>query len=190
MPITKAIITVIFLFLMLPVLCLTAGCSKEYSYERKPVDSVAISIPVVLESSACAVCNNTEIPDLSWRFSIDGVVYCGKTEKAIITLERTSFTFFGPSSCSDDSGFVASVYIDNNSLDKDRTNVLARLSCYYYDKVTSSYMFMSQTNRYPQLTIATYDHDTGMTTGTFEGPVVADNGVVKEIKNGKFRIRF
>jgi hypothetical protein len=167
-----------------------SSCVKEYSYEVKPVDSTPVSPPVNAPLASCSFCQGTLLPDSSWRFSVDGVTFCGQAEKTIITLERTSFTFFGPSACSVDSGFVASVYLDNVPLNSDKTNLNAKLVCYYYDRVKPSYLYMSQTGQYLQLTITSYVHQTGIASGTFSGFVSTENGIRKEVKDGKFRIRF
>lgn len=166
-----------------------AGCTKEYSFEARLVDTMANNNAPNPVLSSCSLCRSNVLPDSSWRFTLDGVVYCGKVEQTVIPLERTLFTFFGPSSCSTDSGFVASVYVDNEPLNSDKTNVHARLTCYYYDKVKPSFLFMSQAGNYLQFIITNYVYQTGIATGTFGGFVFTENGTRKEIKNGQFRLR-
>lgn len=189
MPVNKLVTGFLIMFFPLLLSGIMAGCAKDYSFEGRARDTVAVPVPVGPAATSCALCNNTVLPDSSWRFTIDGVAYCGKAEKAIITLERTSFTFFGPSACTSDSGFVASVYIDNSALDMDKTNVTARLSCFYYDQLTPSYVFMSSAGQPLQLTIASYSRQSGIAKGSFSGSIVLDNGIRKEIKNGQFQVR-
>ncbi|MES2882164.1 MAG: hypothetical protein V4676_08455, partial [Bacteroidota bacterium] len=168
------------------------GCAKDYSYERQPQDSIPI-IPIVNPSvlfSSCTLCNaNNPLPDSAWSFKVDQVFFCGVAEKAIITLERSSFTFFGPSSCSADSGFIASVYL-SQPLTSSKTNVVAaRVAFYYYDRIAPSYVLISRTTDQFSLTIEAYDHQTGTATGKFEGFAFTENSVRKTVEGGKFRIR-
>lgn len=191
----KTILTVSFLFVLLSLVYLTTGCTKEYSYEQKPLDTTSVNpvpIPVSLPTQAsCVLCNYATVPDSSWRFSIDGVTYCGKTDGAIALQQRTSFTFFGPSSCSIDSGFVATVRLENESdaLTSDKQNIRARLTCYYYDKVGPTYPFMSPMGDYLILNIVNYNQQTGIAVGTFGGIVEDASGLRKEVKDGTFRIK-
>ncbi|HVF96185.1 MAG TPA: hypothetical protein VM871_02625, partial [Flavisolibacter sp.] len=171
-----------------------SSCSKEYSYEREQQDSSVVkdslpgAPPFLSSCSGCAIGN--AIPDSSWQFTVDGSTLCGLADKAIITLERSSFTFFGPSSCSSDSGFIASVYL-NESLNKNLKNVsAARVSFYYYDRLTPSYVLMSRSSDAFSLTIDSYVHQTGLAIGTFAGFAYTVNGIRKTIKEGKFKIKF
>ncbi len=184
--------TLLLLF-SIPAVLLQTGCAKEYSFEGRPVDSLdtvqIINPPATTAYSTCNPCNNNTLGDSSWRLTFDGKIYCGKAEKTIMNPARTGFTFFGPSACSADSGFVATVYIENNVLDADRSNIRARLACYYYDKLGPSYLFMSDPGITLMMTITQYDFRTGKASGTFSGFVDTDNGR-QEVKDGSFRIRF
>lgn len=188
-----AILSFVFVWIVLHT---TTGCTKEYSYEQKPIDTTASVDTVPSRSpepalSSCALCNYDVQPDSSWRFSIEGVTFCGKTDGAVALQQRTSFTFFGPSACSIDSGFVATVRLEDQTqaLTSDQQNIKARLTCYYYDKVGSTYPFMSPMGDYLILNIANYNHQTGIAVGTFGGIVETNNGVRKEVRDGHFRIR-
>jgi hypothetical protein len=181
------------LFLALPAFLLYAGCAKDYSYEQKPEQmDTTVGLPTVPPTvvASCSACTTATLPDSSWRLLFDGVVYCGVVDRAIITLERTAFTFFGPSFCSSDSGFVASVQIENDKLDSDKAGVRAKLGCYYYDNVGQSFLFMSPPGQPLQLIITSYVHQTRTATGTFSGAVGAGNGAIREVKNGRFHFRF
>ncbi len=136
-------------------------------------------------------CKSMDIQtDSTWFFQIDGAVLCGKAEKAIISIERTTFTFFGPSTCSPDSGFVISVYL-NEALNSDKINISAgRIALYYYDRVKPSYLLMSRSAEPFSLAIEKYVHETGFATGNFSGYVYTENGIRKLISGGKFRIKF
>lgn len=180
-------LSLLLFFMVLVTLATQSGCAKDYSYEAKPVDSVLVPVvqPVVTN---CQPCTANVLPDSSWRFMAEGRYYCGKAEKTVVAPERTAFTFFGPSACSLDSGFVATVYINNEALLADKLNLSARLDCYYYDKVGPSNVYMSIQGEPMQLTIASYNRQTGLAAGTFRGLVKTPNGLRKEISNGAFRI--
>jgi hypothetical protein len=172
---------------------LQLGCRKEYSYEWQPekIDTVA-ALPIDPSSpvTACDACKTAVLPDSSWRLTYNGIVYCGRVEKAIIAPERTAFTFFGPSFCSPDSGFVATIYLGNEQLNTDRSNVPAKMAVYYYDHVAPSNVYQSASAQPLQLTVQTYNHQTGDAVGIFSGSVMDLNGGWQQVKDGRFRIRF
>ncbi len=188
-------LTVIFCSLALFAICLNiSSCAKDYSYERQPQDSViirdSIPPPPPLLASCLLCANATTVKDSSWSFKLEGAWLCGLAEKAIITLERSSFTFFGPSACSGDSGFVASVYL-NEPLNSDKTNIsAARVAVYYYDGLTPSYVLMSGNTDPFYLVIEKYVHQTGVATGRFNGFAHTENGIRKAIEGGRFKIKF
>ncbi|MEJ7914418.1 MAG: hypothetical protein WKF70_14780 [Chitinophagaceae bacterium] len=171
----------------------TGGCAKEYSYERTVQDSAAITTPDTLQPliPACPLCvSNNTIVDSSWIFTLEKNVLCGRVEKTIITLERGSFTFFGASSCSADSGFIATVFL-TEPLDRDKQNIpAARVAVYYYDAVKPSYILMSKAAGNFALNIDNYDHSSGRATGTFTGFAYTETGLGKLIEKGRFNIRF
>lgn len=180
-------VTVFLTFL----LALLTACSKEYSYEQVPADTADVVIPLPdVPVSFCPSCNDADIPDSSWRINIDGVLYCGKAEKSIVSPEKTGFTFFGPSFCSADSGFVVTVYLQNESLTSDKVNLQARMGCYYYDQVGPSYVYMSAASQPIPCIITRYEHQTGKASGTFSGVVLDKNGVKRQLKDGRFRVQF
>ncbi len=178
------------LYLLSPA---TAGCAKEYSYERVAQDTVAIPTPVTLQPflPACNRCSaNNPVSDSSWLFTLEENVLCGQVEKAIISPDRRSFTFFGPSSCSADSGFIASVFLAE-PLDRDKTTITAaRVAFYYYDTQAAAYILMSKMGSSFSLNIDNYDHSTGRAAGTFTGSAFTAAGLAKAIDKGKFKIRF
>jgi hypothetical protein len=183
-----------FCFLLL--LFLQTGCDKEYSFEAGGVPPVRDTIrnpppPAAHEFPVCPACVANVGTDLSeWSFKSGNSFLCGKADTAIITLERTSFTFFGPSSCSKDTGMVITVYLEGNSLTGDRTNITTTHNAfYYYDRVTPSYIFISQINSLFTVTITSYNHQARIATGTFHGNVLRANGNAASIDEGKFVVK-
>lgn len=174
------------------LLCATlTSCQREYSYEASPaVAEPKDTTPAKPFVPSCRYCNTaTPLPDSSWQFNAEGAVLCGRAEKAIITLERKSFTFFGPSACSDDSGFVATVYL-NEALDADKSSVAAGYcSVYYYDRVKPSHVFVSQPGVGITFIIDRYRHGTGEAEGRFSGQGFTESGEGKRLDGGRFRLR-
>ena len=171
----------------------TGGCAKEYSYERVAQDTIAVPTPILLQPflPACNRCSaNNAISDSSWLFTLEQNVLCGRVEKAIISPDRSSFTFFGPSSCSADSGFIATVFLAE-PLDRDKRTIAAvRVAFYYYDAQAAAYILMSKMRSSFSLKINSYDHSTGQASGTFTGSAFTEAGSEKAIEKGKFNIRF
>lgn len=182
------------LCLFISSILVSTGCSKDYSYEGGLSDTIRTRVPdstVIIPASttaSCAACNATApLQDGQWIFVSNGNTFCGKVEKSVITPERTAFTFFGPSACSIDSGFIATVYLDV-ALNRDQKNLSApKVSFYYYDRQSPNYLLMSEAAIPFKLTITTYDAATGLTAGTFSGAAVAPGGQRTTITGGKFR---
>ncbi len=184
------------------LLCLQAGfsgCIKEYSYEGGPAqDTTYGSIPSdtvskpAIKFPVCAECENTSEPLLStWDFKYDGSFLCGNTTRAIISPEQTGFTFFGPSACSIDTGLVMTVYLSNDTLNGDKSNITSTQVIFeYYDNVTLSDIFMTNKLGTFSLTIDKYEYSTRIVEGRFSGSVPAKNGVEVAINNGRFKIKF
>jgi hypothetical protein len=194
MKLFKRLTAIFCSFALLSASLNNSGCAKEYSYESGPQDttkipdSIPTSPPLLASCLLCA--NSNTVQDSSWSFKLEGASLCGFPDKAIITLERSTFTFFGPSACSGDSGFVASVYL-NEPLNSDKTNIAAgRVTFYYYDGVTPSYVLMSRNSDVFSFTIESYVHQTRIATGRFQGNAYTENGIRKAIERGKFKIRF
>jgi hypothetical protein len=195
MQLLKSLYFFSFFICLFAVLLYSSGCSKEYSFERGPVDSVIVNVPDTVVSTqflpSCYACKSMDIKeDSTWNFQIDGTVLCGKAEKALISIEKTAFTFFGPSTCSADSGFIISVYL-NEALDSDKTNISAPgIAFYYYDRVKPSYVLISRPGEPFSFTIEKYVHETGFATGSFSGYVYTESGIKKLVSGGKFKIKF
>lgn len=165
------------------------GCYKDYSYEYRPDDSATIIDRTTTSLTSCAACKTDVLRDSSWQVTIEATKFCGTVVKPVVLPERTAFTFFGPSSCSGDSGFVASVFLSAEVLDVDKANLKARMSCYYYNKVGPSHVYMSSSSEPLEVLISSYTHQTGITYGTFRGVVFDSAGRRREVKDGRFRIR-
>lgn len=175
------------------LLVLIVGCSKEYSYEGGPPVVIDTTRPPVIinEFPFCPACTTINTPNLwQWSFKSGNSILCGKADTAILNPERTAFTFFGPSSCSRDTGIIVSVYLNTDTLNKDKTNfTVSRFVFYYYDRITPSYIFMSLGNNPLSGTITSYNHQTKIITGTFQGNVFRPNGNGTSITSGNFKMK-
>jgi hypothetical protein len=176
------------------------GCAKEYSYERGDTTIIRDStlIPDTITNPAinlttCVECIDTDsdtIDENRWSFKYNGVYLCGILDTAIVNVERTGFTFFGPSACSRDTGLIITAYLNNVALDEDKINLkLEKVSFEYYDNVTPSDVFVSKTLNEFTLTIDTYTHLTRLATGTFTGYVYTADNKQAFIASGKFKIK-
>ena len=188
---------------MQKVLCLLAmalllffnNCRKEYSFEGSNTPPVDTSdspkpAPVAYNFPLCSVCSTLTTTQLStWSFKMENMPACGKADTAIMLGNRTAFTFFGPSSCSNDTGMVITVYL-RDTLNKNLTYISAdKTAFYYYDHVTPSYIMMSQAYAPFSVTIESYDHQTKIATGTFEGVALRSDGHWVSINSGKFKMK-
>jgi hypothetical protein len=171
---------------------LMTGCEKEYSFEGGGSRIIRDTIPVpVITNPVCPACINNTAPGLSeWNFKSLNWKLCGRADTAIALGNRTAFTFFGPSTYSSDTGLVITVYLDNDTLNRDKQNLhIDRVAFYCYDRVTPSYIFMSQNSNTFSVTIENYHHATGIATGTFGGTVFRANGAAASIDSGRFKVK-
>lgn len=193
MPAYKKLSIVLFPIALLFLMTVHTGCARDYSYERKPQDTFLLRDTIVAEPlflPACRACaTSISIADSTWIFNVNKAYACGRSGKALISPDRTSFTFFGPSACSVDTGFVASVYL-TEALDANKTNLRASMAFYYYDNITPSYVLVSHAGEPFSLTVEAYNHQTGIATGYFSGNAYTATGISKTVSNGKFRIQF
>lgn len=190
----KKILFILYFFLVVIIYSIQlAGCTKEYSIEGLPVPgNDTILIPgVIKDIPTCNLCTASSGTTLfTWSFQIGSSLLCGMIDTAIVSPTRTAFTFYGPSSCSLDSGMVISIYLPNDTLNKDRQNiVLERNAFYYYDKVTPSDIFSSRQNIPFTVMIDQYTHQTKIATGRFSGSVFKTNGSGSQISSGRFRVK-
>jgi hypothetical protein len=178
-----------------PFICLLflfMSCTKEYSFERKPdLIFVTDTITKVNNIPTCLLCigaNNTVMK--KWSFKQKNSIQCGEIDTAIITPNRNAFTFFGPSSCSSDTGLVITAYLDPIKLDKDVFNFTTNhVAFYYYDHVKPSYIFMVRPPLSFSLTIESYIHQTGIIKGSFSGSAFKDDNSLGLLESGKFSLQ-
>ncbi len=170
---------------------------KEYSYEGGPHNDT-IPIPqndtIIKPANGfpfCSGCGSPNAPAiLSWSFKYDGTLLCGTVTNSVITPERNGFTFFGPSTCSLDTGLVMTVFLDLDTLNGDRLNITTNsVALEYYDNTTLTNIFIS--NRHSiSFTIESYVHATGIAKGSFKGYVKTKDSTQASITAGKFAIQF
>ncbi len=167
---------------------LLMACQHELHFpEESPV---AAELPVT--GIACADCMGRDsIAFNRWSFYADNKFYCGKTDTAIIiSLTRDAFTFFGPSSCSLDSGLVMTVYLDPPGLSRDTTNYeVKKVSFFYYDHNGVQNIFISKGSRDIIMQIDSYNHVTKIATGHFEGYGYKPSGSTAVVTKGKFQVK-
>jgi hypothetical protein len=165
------------------------GCKKEYSCEgcRSSVeikDSVATASPKPWTCSACMGMDN--YMEGKWNFYNDNSFYCGDIDTAIAMPNRVAFTFFGPSSCSGDSGMVITIIIEPLALTKNIYNHITNdVGFYYYDNTGRTHPFISRRGEPFSVSIDSYIQQTKIMTGRFGGTVYKPNGDATSI-TGKF----
>ncbi len=171
------------------------SCKKEYSFEGIPINSI-IPLPdtsIVLADNfpQCLECSaTTDLTLETWRFNYKNALLCGKVTGAVITPERNGFTFFGPSTCSGDTGLILTVFLDNIALNRDQAGITTNnVVLEYYDNITPSDVLLSKQHSI-SLTIENYDHTTGIAKGIFQGSAQTGNNTLMPVLNGKFITKF
>ncbi len=173
------------------------GCMKEYSYEGGPaIDTIPILTSDTTLKPAnsfpfCPGCSSVNTANaLFWSFRYDTSLLCGSITNSVITPERNGFTFFGPSTCSNDTGLIMTVFLNSDSLNMNKLNIATgNVALEYYDNTTLSDIFISN-HHLISFTIDSYIHNTGIAKGTFKGYVKTKNNIVAPITDGKFTIQF
>lgn len=170
------------------IILFAASCAKEYSYERK--DNAADAVKPKPAIHMCTECIGKDSQLLSrWSFYNDTTFYCGQIDTAIV-LDRTGFTFYGPSSCSQDSGIVLLVRLGSETLDHDIYNTtFPNTSFYYYDRIGSTHLFITHYGTAFNLIIESYNHQTKIAAGSFNGFASKPDGRLASIQDGKFKVR-
>ena len=178
---------------LLLLILLNISCQKELYFDREvttlPVDSITpVNDPGALP--ACASClQPNSIDTYTWSFKTGNAQLCGRVDTAIISLERNSFTFFGPSSCRKDTGLIFTVYLDPPGLKRDTSNLKAAYASFFYYNTGAPYVLLSKTGQSFNFTISSYVHATKIATGVFSGYGYRQNGRAVEISSGKFKIK-
>jgi len=177
------------------------GCVKEYSFEGASQDTIpadttqtdtldTITTPPAITFPQCPSCQVTNQIDLGhWGFKVGETYLCGTyTNSGFFSgLSKTSFTFFGPSSCSADTGIVVSVYL-SVPLNQDRYGLTTNAAAfYYYDHNSPDDILDSRHTAKFTVTVQSFINATGVVTGTFAGDVYTANGEIVHITDGQYK---
>ncbi|HEY8657451.1 MAG TPA: hypothetical protein VIL78_00325 [Hanamia sp.] len=182
------------LLLVLPIVLLhTTGCQKDYSYEGGDTTAIigdSTVPPPLTEFPNCSSCKVTdELTLAKWNFKTGNSYLCGGVDKSGFIGVNKTFTFFGPSACSIDTGLVMTVYLPI-ALDQDRFNIITnRAAFYYYDNNAPKDIFISQATALFTVNLQSFIYATGIATGTFNGTVFKPNGDTAYIADGKFKVK-
>jgi len=186
--------------LMLTVLALLTvwlsqvGCAKEYSFEGADTVTATINInpgnTAIVPVSNCPGCKQQETLAIGqWNFIAGNHYYCGVTENAGFIGTNVTFTLFGPSTCSPDSGLVMTVYMPV-PLAENTFNLAARHAAfYYYDHNGPADMYISRADGLFAVQLTSYLYDTRIATGTFAGNVYTPGGDTVYVEKGNFKVR-
>ncbi|MBC7867415.1 MAG: hypothetical protein H7X88_07765 [Gloeobacteraceae cyanobacterium ES-bin-316] len=187
------IYSVYFCSAIMLVLLLSVSCQKEIYWDREFIALPVDSIPAIDDPGALPGCASCLRPDTSntftWSFKTRNAQLCGEVDTAIINLDRTALTFYGPSSCGQDSGLIFTVYLTPSGLNKDTSNLKAPYAAFYYYNTGAPYVLLSKTSQSFNFTISSYVHATRIATGTFSGFGYRQDGRAVEVSSGKFKIR-
>lgn len=199
----KILYSVLIILLLCTQLPGTMGCIKEYSFEGAVVDTTIIptdTIPLPVDSTTnmeyefpvCDSCKNIEGYNLGkWSYKTGKSVLCGNITAAIRSPDSSAFTFFGPSACSLDTGVIFTVYLDENKLNKDLSNIgSSKVIFYYYDNVSHKDIFTSENYAMITVTIDSYNHATGIARGRFYGITIRKDASAATIEDGKYEVKF
>ena len=183
-----------FIFLLI-ILISTPGCIKDYSFEGETIkDSTVIEDPGPPSGFTLPVCSSCIGKDSlllsKWSFKTDSTLICGNVTNAIISPDRTAFTFFGPSACSADTGLVMTVYLNGVVLDGDKSAISTERVIFQYYERGKPDILLSRPLPGFSLDITRYEHQTRIASGTFAGFAATQNGAVILIKSGKFQVKF
>lgn len=187
------------LLFILPLFFLqSTGCQKEYSFEGGDTTGLTgnppgpSGAPVAGAFPVCKACDAAkELAPGEWSFKTGNSFLCGVTTNSGFFggYSKEDVTLFGPSACSVDTGLVLSIYNLEVPLDQDRLNLTsAEIAFYYYDHNSANDIFTSRHDQPFTVTISSYVHATGITTGKFSGTVFRANGSSVLISDGKFKI--
>ena len=193
MPIRKLYI-ICFIVASLPFFwTFNLSCAKEYSFEGAdtlPVSDTIITQPPPPSFWTCPACigQDRQIEN-KWSFYTDSFFSCGIIDTAIVNPERTAFTFFGPYSCSQDTGMIIDAFLGATILNQDLYNVTSNQGAfYYYDNIGPSHVLISHVANF-KIFIESYIHQTHLATGTFSGTVYKPDGAPVVVTSGKFKVR-
>ncbi len=183
------------------------SCVKEYSYEGGPRDTLDTiprdTIPIdtipndtIVQSIVFPYCQGCVGRDDyimgTWNFKYDTFFFCGNITRALLEpTGRSAFTFFGPSTCSLDTGLIMTVYLSIPLISDSYNITTSNVFFQYYNNIGGTGdIFYSREAKPFSLTIEQYTGATGIATGHFSGYVDTDHGTTVQIKEGKFMIQF
>lgn len=189
-----------FSFAFVILLLQSSGCIKEYSFEGALNDTTPVNIPIdtldtlmlppAITFSQCYFCNAAdEILLGHWSFKTGNAYLCGSFSNSgfFSGQSKTSFTFFGPSACSDDTGLVVSVYLPI-PLDQNRYDLTTnRTAFYYYDHNSPNDILASRPPSVFSVTVQSFVSATGIATGSFSGIAFTATGDSMRITDGRFK---
>jgi hypothetical protein len=180
--------------LLLVVLFSTGSCLKDYSFERtaspSPVNDDPLPPPEMILPT-CRQCLVQATEGIAkWSFKTGSFVLCGNLTRGIVSPERTGFTFFGPSLCSADSGLIITAYLPPGvKLDSDQQNINTNRCIFqYYEKGKPDILISKPTPGF-LLVIDSYNHQTGIAAGRFNGLSYTAGNRVASITDGKFQVK-
>ncbi|MCW3109735.1 MAG: hypothetical protein JWQ09_4241 [Segetibacter sp.] len=192
---------IVCFFIILSIFTQIAACEKEYSFEGGlRQDSTLLndstrqdsSIIPVITFPVCKDCNTTDTSSaFRWSFKVGSSLLCGNITRAVLSPDSNAMTFFGPSTCSADTGLIITAYFNNEVLNNDQSNVTADYTTLeYYDNTTMLDILQSKQPNIFSLTFDSYKQQTGIATGRFSGSVVDKNSNVIKVEAGRFKIKF
>lgn len=176
-----------------------SGCSKEYSYEGGPLpdsNNTGLKPDTTKKDSfqfvPCTLCMADSFGKAvdTWRIQLPQSKACGNFTRTVITPTRDAFTFFGPSSCSADSGIILNSFWSPLVFDRDLKNVSTqRTAFYYYDKVGNTFMLERKTGQVMTIVIEEYSYSTGIAKGFCFGQAQTADGKLIELSDIRFVIK-
>lgn len=202
MRLAKQILQPSSILLFILILWIACSCEKEYSYEGGympppvvviPADTTATDTvttdPGALEN--CSFCNGiTDPAPGTWIFKTGAASLCGEVDTAfVLNLERSTFTFFGPSFCGSDSGLVFTITLGGTGLTQDIENLVATNAVFYYYHTGRPYILLSHADQPFHFVITHYSHATRIAAGSFSGTGFRVDGRAVNVTDGKFNFQ-
>lgn len=191
---TVNILSKLLLVLLLGLVAI--ACNKDYSFEGDlPDPSVIVPGTTGTGNGAYPQCTECKGHDKfeygRWSFWVGNSFFCGRVTDGVASPDRKGFTFFGPSTCSTDTGLIMTIYLPDIALNTDLTNIISTKTLLsYYDNVTPSDMFVSKNSSEMTLIVDRYNQSTLISQGRFFGKVYDKQGSVINVTNGKFEFKF
>jgi len=149
-----------------------------------------IKAPPAIIFPQCASCkDSSQIALGHWSFKVGDTTLCGSfTNSGFFSgNSKTSFTFFGPSACSVDTGIVVSVYL-SVPLNQDRYGLTTDTTAfYYYDHNSPDDILASRHTAVFTVNVQSFINATGIVTGTFSGDVYTAKGDIVHVTDGQYK---